>query len=87
MTIREYASTVRQRFLSTDQPPSDYHWREAFEHRGYVGVLLGQQGHREWQEVHQWCCCQFGEQNYVWTGSRFWFSNDQDAALFALRWA
>ena len=87
ITIREFAKAQKQIFIKSDQRPSELDVRRAYESKGYVSVLLGQQGMLEWPEVHRWCCQQFGEQNYIWTGSRFWFVNDRDAALFALRWA
>ena len=41
----------------------------------------------EWQECHRWCCEHIGEDHYSWTGGTFWFENERDATLFALRWA
>lgn len=41
----------------------------------YVGV-----------DLHVWVERNLGRHNYNWTGSVFWFNNEQDATLFALRW-
>lgn len=37
-------------------------------------------------ELHDWAEQHLGRENYNWTGSIFWFNNQQDATLFALRW-
>ena len=47
--------------------------------------LRGQPG--EWQAVHDWCRDHVGENGYRWTGSLFWFRDQADAVLFALRWS
>ena len=38
-------------------------------------------------ELHTWAEQHLGRSNYNWTGSVFWFNNDHDAMLFALRWS
>ena len=62
--------------------------RTKYSQAGYLPVkskLLGREG--EWQQIHAWCREHVGEKHYSWTGSTFWFESEQDAALFALRWA
>jgi hypothetical protein len=54
-----------------------------FEKLGYLQVQLNSY---EWQLVHDWCRKNFGEGNYTWTGSTFWFDRLDFAEDFALRW-
>ena len=63
-------------------------WKRRYSEAGYHSVfagLLGVEG--EWQEIHRWCCEHIGRDHYSWTGGTFWFENERDATLFALRWA
>lgn len=53
------------------------------EDLGYIGVNLNS---NEWTTVHDWCRKNFGEGNYTWTGSIFWFDRIDFAEDFALRW-
>lgn len=85
MNIKEYSESIRKKLKG--QAPTDFDWRHAYDARGYPNVLLGKEGHAEWNEVHRWCEIHIGEQHYSWTGSRFWFDNVEAAALFALRWS
>lgn len=39
-----------------------------------------------WSDMHDWCKEYIGVENYTWFGSTFWFSDEQDALLFDLRW-
>lgn len=88
MNIRQYAKTLKKQALEdVKYHPSDSEVRRAFDRGGYHSVLLGYRGHLEWQEVHAWCKNHFGEDHYTWTGSRFWFEQEHDAVLFALRWS
>lgn len=88
MNIRQYASQLKKQ--ANEDPeywPSDFSVRSAFDQGGYHSVVLGFQRHREWTTVHAWCRDHIGEDHYTWTGSRFWFENEQDAVMFLLRWA
>ena len=41
-------------------------------------------------DVSTWCRENIGEFNkdwFTWTGRRYWFKREEDAVLFALRWA
>ena len=84
MKIREYIEYLKK---TAKTQSYNINWRGALDKKGYPSVLLGYQGHLEWQDVHAWCEQQFGKDSYTWTGSRFWFDRTEDAALFALRWA
>ena len=80
MNIRQFADRVREK-----HPPGQWiDWHRAFTDQGYHDVALNEL--TQWQEIHQWCEQQFGQDHYVWTGNRFWFEQEQDAMLFALRW-
>lgn len=60
---------------------------EVFRQAGLYSVNVGLSGLDDWQGLHQWCQQQFGTDHYTWTGSVFWFENEQDAVLFTLRWS
>ena len=49
-------------------------------------IMLPAHNHGKWTNIHMWCKCEVGEDNYTWTGTRFYFSSEQAAVLFALRW-
>lgn len=59
---------------------------EDFKEEGWIGVQTGKRPAMEWTDCHKWCSEQF-QDNYHWTGSTFWFTTEQDAMLFALKWA
>lgn len=42
--------------------------------------------HRYWNNIHSWCEENFGER-YAWCGDSFFFTNDNDRLLFALKWS
>jgi hypothetical protein len=54
-----------------------------FEKLGYISIQLNSV---EWTTVHEWCRENFGEENYTWTGSTFWFDRKDYAEEFAFRW-
>ena len=54
-----------------------------FERLGYISINLNS---NEWAVVHKWCRDNFGESNYTWTGSTFWFDRKDFAEDFAIRW-
>lgn len=85
MNIQEYTDYIKA--IDPMVAKADYNWRRAYDKMNYPSVLLGAHGHLQWQEVHAWCQEQFGKEHYTWTGSRFWFDQEKDAVLFALRWA
>ena len=51
---------------------------------GFIKVYLN--NIHVWKEVHDWCKNVISEDNYTWFGTSFWFSCEQDALLFDLRW-
>lgn len=59
---------------------------EIFEQAGFYSVSLGNNWGAEWPDIHKWCQEKFGREHYTWTGSTFWFENEKDAILFALKW-
>ena len=81
MSIKEYLKKNRNQHLGA------LNYRTILIRQGYPNVLLGNEGHKNWKEVHRWCKEQYGEDHYTWTGSRFWFETEQDATWFAMRWA
>jgi hypothetical protein len=86
MNIREYTDHIK-RHLKSKNNNGNFNWRKAYLEKGYPNVLLGSEGHTQWQEVHAWCKEHIGTEHYIWTGSRFWFDNVDNAALFALKWS
>lgn len=63
-------------------------WNAMLADHGYVpvpiGVRVSKPGERN--AMRLWCCEQFGEEHYAWTGSNYWFETESDAIMFALRW-
>ena len=63
-------------------------WNIMLADYGYVPVPIGipfrKPGERN--AMQAWCCEQFGEEHFVWTGSKYWFETESDAIMFALRW-
>lgn len=39
-----------------------------------------------WPDVHIWCINKFGQHNYTHWGAEFYFRNEADAILFALKY-
>jgi len=63
-------------------------WNVRFQDAGYYGIEASRKAITDhWQEMHHWCEQQFGKNNYAWTGSSFWFENEKDSVLFALKWS
>lgn len=60
-------------------------WEHRFRLAGYISVRPSRVMEL-WIEIHNWCREKIGEKNYAWTGTLFWFENDHDAVMFALRW-
>lgn len=85
-TIREFANS-RIAIRQWDHSEAE-RVRTEYNEAGYYSVKAGLLGVRdEWQEMHRWCRDCVGEDHYSWTGSTFWFENQRDAIMFALRWA
>lgn len=53
---------------------------------GYHEASPGEQGHRQWPEMHEWCQERFGSA-YTWAGSAFFFTSKRDRTLFVMRWS
>ena len=62
----------------------DIQWADTFHYAGYHSVRVNTRG---WHNIHSWCIENFGEQHYTWTGNVFWFDNEQNAIMFALKWS
>jgi len=60
-------------------------WHQRFRAGGYYSAEADL--NHPWQDIHEWCRAQFGEDHYTWTGSTFWFETEQAAVLFSLRWS
>jgi hypothetical protein len=54
-----------------------------FEAAGFYSVNYGRtETHIEWSELHKMCQSIFGHYGFMWTGSIFWFENENNAFLF-----
>lgn len=91
-SIRAFIDQV-DRFDIADDVIID--WNRLLEDQGYVKVALPScryfppRAVRNFppQAVRDWCCDQFGEDHFTWTGRWFWFETEEAAMLFLLRWA
>lgn len=52
---------------------------------GYPEAMLCDRDYHRWNEVHAWCDERFGDA-YTWCGQQFFFTNEDDRMLFAMRW-
>lgn len=85
--IRKFIASAKEKFISENRVFDGRHASELLSQAGYFNVLLGSDGHRLWNHVHNWCKDNIGEDHYTWNGSLFWFETVEDASLFALYWA
>ena len=91
-SIKDFIQAWKQLDLSEDRGREEENtrpfWNLRFQDAGYYGIEASRESIRDyWQEMHQWCEQQFGEDRYAWTGSTFWFETDNDAMLFGLKWS
>ena len=63
-------------------------WNEYLEQAGYFCVVIdGRYTRTELRERSDWIKERCGPDHCYWTGHRFWFDREEDAVLFALKWA
>lgn len=58
--------------------------QQQLEQAGFTRVYLNNM--YVWKELHDWCQKVIGVEHYTWFGNIFWFSDEQDALLFDLKW-
>ena len=81
-SIREFTSQVMKHALDSEAVrPVD--WNSVLEDQGYYSVKLRYRN----QECYDWCDEQFGQEHFVWTGSKFFFETESAAIMFTLRWS
>lgn len=81
-SIRKFTSQVMKHALDSEAVrPVD--WNTVLENQGYYSVKLRYRS----QECYNWCDEQFGQEHFVWTGSKFFFETESAAIMFALRWS
>jgi hypothetical protein len=59
-------------------------WHKELLAKGWHPVMGTQYFHLNWAACHQECKEIFGEENYTWTGSVFWFKNKEDILVYKL---
>ena len=64
----------------------DISWVRLYEQQGYIRISLAPEKYQYWAEIQEWCRLNVGEEHYDWTGNIFWFDDEKNATLFALRW-
>ena len=85
---QRYRNQTAAEVLLEAVPPEIPNWAEVFRDGGYYMVNPNLGGWVDkWQEMHQWCVANFGENHYAWNGNNFWFENEKDAIMFALKWS
>jgi len=63
-------------------------WNGYLEENGYIGVWIEYNHTRlKKKEMLAWANESFGNGHCYWTGSCFWFDREENAVLFALKWA
>lgn len=69
-----------------DVPPIGLAKRDDMRKAGYPEAKLNDANYHRWSEVHEWCKVHFSDR-YTWCGQSFFFTNDSDKVLFAMRWS
>ena len=62
-------------------------WNNILEKEGYYRVGITRSDSQTWVEIHAWCKNNIDPKDYVWVGFNFYFTQPNDAVLFALKWA
>lgn len=88
--IKDFINSWKQYDKEPSDPTRSYtnpQWHHRFRDAGYFCVHPAVDSLSKWPKMHEWCQEQFGRDHYSWTGSTFWFENEQDAVLFTLKWS
>lgn len=88
--IKDFINSWKQYDKEPSDPTRSYtnpQWHHRFRDAGYFCVHPAVDNLSKWPKMHEWCQEQFGRDHYAWTGSTFWFENEQDAVLFTLKWS
>jgi len=64
-----------------------FDFRKQFRENGYFEVCGSKQPFSNQYIIGQWCVDKFGSGHYSWDGTSWWFDSEENAVLFALRWA
>lgn len=81
ISIREFVDHVNDNLTKdSDYPDWDKMLMEAGFHYIDLGFPIN------WSAIHDWCTMNVGWKHYIWTGTRFWFENEESVILFAIRW-
>lgn len=75
----------QQRELERSQLISIENWNTVFADAGYHPAHCSRLA--QWQEIHEWCKGNIGEEHYAWAGNCFWFETAETAAWFGLKWS
>ena len=59
-------------------------WHKELLAEGWHPVMGTEHFHLNWAQCHRECKEIFGEDNYTWTGSVFWFKNKEDILIYKL---
>ena len=59
-------------------------WHKELLAKGWHPVMGTKYFHLNWAQCHRECKEIFGEENYTWTGSVFWFKNKEDILVYKL---
>ena len=70
-----------------DDEYDNINWNQLLESHGFISVDLNSCHYNHWNDVQAWCRAHFNVSQYTCTGYKFWFERQEDATLFALRWA
>jgi hypothetical protein len=72
LTVREYVD-----YYKANDP---YVHAAVLEQAGYTPVSINPKVF--WESAHEYMTKRYGEDNYVWTGEKFWFDNMEEASHF-----
>ncbi len=85
-SIHDFVAAWKQYSQEPIDEIYSYQWDRRFKEAGYHPARITD-CLTCWDEIHNWCEDQYGNEHYTWTGTTFWFETEQDCILFLLRWS
>ena len=72
LTVKEYVDLCKA--------SDTYVYAAILKQAGYIPVSIDPKVF--WEEAHRYMKERYGEDNYVWTGEKFWFDTETEAIQF-----
>ena len=85
--INQFIDENCQKYIDEGGRTDMLDWQKQFRKNGYFEVCGVAQPFSNQYIIGQWCVDKFGSEHYSWDGTSWWFDSEENAVLFALRWA